>query len=261
MLQPHQFRNPMLIVCHPGHELRLFGWLNRYKPRVLVLTDGSGHRDHSRLPSSERLLDDLKVPIGGFFGRIADRKLYDLMLERTYNPLIDFAEEMAEEMICHETTEVVGDMAEGEICAHDTGRLLIDAAIEIVRQRTSRTIRRLCFPVVGSPLAGPGGRPVIIRLDEETVQRKLAAARAYPEIRAEVETAIETFGERAFASEFLFPAPPSFALPAGTPAYERYGLAQVERGRYAKAIRFDSHVEPLIAALQVHVRGAHRCAA
>jgi hypothetical protein len=43
-------------VAHPGHELRVFGWLHAARPRVFVLTDGSGRTGRSRLPSTTRIL-------------------------------------------------------------------------------------------------------------------------------------------------------------------------------------------------------------
>ena len=32
-----------LVVAHPGHELRVHGWLEVARPVVCVSTDGSGH--------------------------------------------------------------------------------------------------------------------------------------------------------------------------------------------------------------------------
>ena len=40
-----------LVVAHPGHELRVYGWLALRKPDVYILTDGSGHTGNSRLDS------------------------------------------------------------------------------------------------------------------------------------------------------------------------------------------------------------------
>ncbi|MSQ47696.1 MAG: hypothetical protein EXR78_04785 [Deltaproteobacteria bacterium] len=48
-----------LVIAHPGHELRLHGWLQHARPWVSVLTDGSGHADHSRLDSTTTLLHDV----------------------------------------------------------------------------------------------------------------------------------------------------------------------------------------------------------
>ena len=34
----------VLVVAHPGHELRVHGWLELARPTVCILTDGSGHQ-------------------------------------------------------------------------------------------------------------------------------------------------------------------------------------------------------------------------
>jgi hypothetical protein len=39
----------LLVVAHPGHELRLFGWLSYARADVLVLTDGSGRSARPRI--------------------------------------------------------------------------------------------------------------------------------------------------------------------------------------------------------------------
>ena len=36
------YRRPALLLGHPGHELKVLGWLAENRPRVYVLTDGSG---------------------------------------------------------------------------------------------------------------------------------------------------------------------------------------------------------------------------
>jgi hypothetical protein len=46
-----------LVIAHPGHELRVHGWLEWARPTVFVLTDGSGQGSHGRLASSARLIE------------------------------------------------------------------------------------------------------------------------------------------------------------------------------------------------------------
>src|ERR1700733_13075391 len=55
------FKRPAVFVGHPGHELRVLGWLAETRPRVHVLTDGSGASGCSRLPSTSRLLDRIEA--------------------------------------------------------------------------------------------------------------------------------------------------------------------------------------------------------
>ena len=42
-------RGNLLVIAHPGHELRLYGWIAQTKPLVCILTDGSGSDDQPRL--------------------------------------------------------------------------------------------------------------------------------------------------------------------------------------------------------------------
>jgi len=46
-----------LIIAHPGHELRVHHWLEKTRPLVFVLTDGSGRTAQSRLHSTTRILE------------------------------------------------------------------------------------------------------------------------------------------------------------------------------------------------------------
>ena len=67
---------------------------------------------------------------------------------------------------------------------------------------------------------------VVVRLDEAALERKLAAARDYPEMRDEVEAALGRYGRQAFAMECLRPAAttsPTSRFEQEPPDYERYG--------------------------------------
>ena len=71
----------MLIVGHPGHELRVYGWLMSARPVVQVLTDGSGSGGHSRIDSTTTLLDGVAAVRGAIYGRMTDREIYRAILE------------------------------------------------------------------------------------------------------------------------------------------------------------------------------------
>ena len=49
-------RRAALVIAHPGHELCVYGWLETVRPRVFILTDGSGRSGQSRLKSTEEIL-------------------------------------------------------------------------------------------------------------------------------------------------------------------------------------------------------------
>ena len=46
----------VLVIAHPGHELRAFTFLRRLQPKVAVLTDGSGSQGISRIARTQRIL-------------------------------------------------------------------------------------------------------------------------------------------------------------------------------------------------------------
>jgi hypothetical protein len=92
-----------------------------------------------------------------------------------------------------------------------------------------------------------------LRLDEQALARKMAAARDYPELKPEVELAIQHFGTEAFAVECLYPADTRSMLElwkTEAPSYERYGRLRVQEGRYKEAIFYREHILPIVNAIQ-----------
>src|SRR5690348_480507 len=65
-------RRAALVVAHPGHELRVHGWMELAHPIVSVLTDGSGHTGQSRLSSTTSLLAQSGARPGSMYGRFRD---------------------------------------------------------------------------------------------------------------------------------------------------------------------------------------------
>src|SRR5438309_10617586 len=75
------YTRPALVVAHPGHELRVFGWLSRNKPRVYVITDGSGQGGDHRIQSIARLLEMIGIEVDVVFGLVTDDQIYRDILE------------------------------------------------------------------------------------------------------------------------------------------------------------------------------------
>src|SRR5690242_870571 len=80
MSATHSFGKCALLIAHPGHEIRVHGWLEQARPTVYILTDGSGRSSQPRLESTKRVLMQAGAQIGEAFGQIADRDLYDRVL-------------------------------------------------------------------------------------------------------------------------------------------------------------------------------------
>jgi hypothetical protein len=247
-----------LVVGHPGHELRVYGWLTMAKPIVHVLTDGSGGTGASRLGSTTALLDDAGASLGSIYGRMTDREIYAAMLRGDHARFVALAEELATTLLEQRIDLVAGDGVEGFNPSHDICRYVINAAVRLASAAEDRAIGCYAFPLDGAPegcSAARRGAPMQVRLDDRLLDRKLQAARAYHELRSEVEHALERYGTEPFRSEYLWPV--DLADPYGwdlerAPAYESYGAARVKTGAYERVLTFRDHVRPLADALWCH---------
>lgn len=249
-----------LVIAHPGHELRVHGWLESAKPQVFILTNGSGSISRSRIESSRRVVEESGAQTASIFGRWSDAQLYAFVLARDHAPLIDLAEELSETLAITGVSFVAGDATEGYNPGHDVCRLLIDTAIMIARSRRNRRIASYDFTLYHHPChqAEAGGVGAIsMELDADSFHRKLTAANAYPELAGEVAAAFQKLGVEAFRHECLRPVVNSSALKQEceqAPPYERYGERQVAAGKYPQVLRFREHMRPLASALWEHAR-------
>src|SRR5688500_19310283 len=85
-----------LIVAHPGHELRVYGWLETARPRVYVLTDGSGRSQRSRAASTDAVLEAAGASRGGVYARLTDAELYAAILDHDHKLFIGLADQLAD---------------------------------------------------------------------------------------------------------------------------------------------------------------------
>src|SRR5262245_50004468 len=96
---PSSHPRTALVVSHPGHELRVHGWLERTKPVVHVLTDGSGHTGSSRLDSTTRLLERVGARAGSIYGRYSDESLYALLRRGAFDEFFELAQDLAAALV------------------------------------------------------------------------------------------------------------------------------------------------------------------
>jgi hypothetical protein len=270
----------LLMVAHPGHELRVHGWLEKARPIVCVLTDGSGRTNHSRLDSTTSVLRAADCIPGPIYGPMTDQSLYTAVMEFDHACFIDLVDQLAGLLIGEKIGCVGGDAAEGYNPAHDICRLIINAAVRLASAMACQSIDNFDFALVGPPedcRAPVRSGAINLQLDEPAFARKLAAARNYPELQAEVATALEGAGSVGLQQHpdlvssmgigFTSPTADQFAVeclrPVETasslherdiPFYERYGERQVEAGHYMRVLRYHQHMLPLAAAITAHVQ-------
>lgn len=271
-----------LVVAHPGHELRVYGWLEATRPRVFVLTDGSGRSSRSRIASTDEVLACAGAAPGDIYARLTDTDLYTAILDHDTRLFTGLAEELADALIRENIMCVAGDAVEGYNPAHDACRLVINAAVALANKSLNGRVANFDFTLVGRPDECPESArasALWMHLNDETFSRKLRAARNYPELAAEVEAALSGVGSaglkahpdiairsgiskgatdggasgETFRVECLRPARASEQPFAGPPFYEQYGERQVAAGYYPRVLRYREHMLPLAEALRSHV--------
>jgi hypothetical protein len=249
-----------VIVAHPGHELMIYHWIERHAPLYCCLTDGSGSHAGSRVASTSRLLESVGARQGPIFGRYADKAVYSLLIEKRVDVFVRLARELADALIAAEVESVAGDAVEGFNPVHDLCRMVIDSAVAIARRETGRDVTNYEFALDASPasaLLRPRAGAEVLRLDEAALERKMAAAFAYEEMRAEVDVAVARFGRQAFAVEVLQPAGTHLMaehFEREAPTYEWSGQLRVSQGIYSEIIRYREHIRPVWDAMQGAVR-------
>ncbi len=267
-----------LIVAHPGHEIRLHGWLESTSPLVFILTDGSGRSGKSRINAAKKYLGTVGIKPGSIFGRFTDKAVYQAILERNFDFFLRLVDELSDAMVRFPLRYVVGDAIEGYNSTHDVCRLMINCAVEAANRSNGHQIANYDYPVVNRPDCCPRDlqeRAIWLNLDEPTFKRKIAAAQTYyPELFAEVEESLKDHGKGPlktyldryseaghrrgtgldmFRTECLRPAPAKAELiEANEPRqlfYELHGDEQVSAGYYDRTIRYREHILPLADAI------------
>ncbi len=270
-----------LVVAHPGHELRVHGWLETARPLVCVLTDGSARSGRSRLASTAKVVRAAGATAGAIYGALTDQELYAAILNHNHSLFISFVEQLADILLRERIECIAGDALEGYNPAHDACRLVVNSAVKIVNRARRTRVANYDFTLVGrSGHCAERLRDdaIWVRLDEEAFARKLDAARNYAELSNEVEAALDGAGSfdlqrhpewarhvdshlgetdiNSFRVECLRPVEvdesADYLAPGARPFYECYGERQVSAGHYTKVLRYREHVLPLAEALHTY---------
>jgi hypothetical protein len=254
-----------LVIGHPGHELRVFRWLEIMRPTVFVITDGSGRSGNSRLPSTTRILDQVGARRGAFYGPVTDAAAYSAIVNHDFDLFSGLTRDLARYLIDERVSYVVGDALEGYNPTHDACRIVIGAAVEMAQRATGREVGSFDFLLTGKPDddVDPVDDQTRLDLDDDAFARKIAVARSYAELESEVNGAIARDRLDAFRVEYLRRVPnrpPVFAA-GHRPYYEQYGEQQVASGHYHQVIRYRDHLVPLAEALWCQVEAGSQVSA
>src|SRR6476660_9596793 len=86
-----------LIIGHPGHELRVLGWVRAAKPLVAILTDGSGADGVPRIDQTTQLLAGA-LHRSASYGMASDREMYRAILEQDLEYFLGLSSRLADEL-------------------------------------------------------------------------------------------------------------------------------------------------------------------
>jgi hypothetical protein len=245
-----------LVVGHPGHELKVFGWMTEHRPRVYVLTDGSGQNGVSRLHATENLMAQMGAARGEVFGAATDAEIYRAILTQRFSLFLNLLDAIAASFVSHSIDFVAGDLSEGFNPTHDICRELINAAVTMVQHTSNREIPNFGFSLTeGESSYTPSHDHACmhLRLDRDLLGRKLQAARSYLELHSEVQSAVQHYGEEYFAVECLQKTSATTVAPwshSGKPYYESWGEQRKAEGKYVSVIRYQEHIVPIVTAIR-----------
>ena len=269
----------LLVIAHPGHELRVHNWLETARPEVWVLTDGSGRTNQSRINSTTRVLLATGAQPGSVYGNLTDVDLYERVLNFDHDEFTSLVDRLANLLINNEIDYVAGDAEEGYNPAHDICRLIINAAVKLAKTSSKQRIKNFDFALMGPPArcSDDSANDIFrLTLNSEALDRKVVAAQNYLELQADVVASLSGADHEDFKNDpdlaervrslFGTTNVNDFRVEClrlvevdkrshngEVPFYEVYGERQVRAGHYKQVLRYCEHVLPLAIALDAHV--------
>jgi hypothetical protein len=234
---------PVLIVAHPGHELRLFNWMERERPLVFILSDGSGGAQSSRLDYSVSTIRAAGATMIEGSGQRSDREWYAAILAGDISAFTKTADAITAAALTAHAPLVVSDAADGYNPLHD----LCQAVGSAVVARIAGDARLPMLLVSPATANAMGTESIEWKLENEAARRKHLAMSAYTPL---VQEAAQLLAEApdALSRERLLV--PTFDWPENwTPEWEAFGRKRVNEGRFAAPITYRDQVLPIAKAL------------
>jgi hypothetical protein len=261
-----EIRPAALVVAHPGHELRVFGWCERARPHTFVLTIGSRSGEVGRIASSRAIMRRTGAVAGSPFGRHRDRDIYAAILALDPTPFLRWTADLADALVALAPGLVVVDGWQMYNVSHDLTHVMARVAVSRAAARLGRKIDVAEFEVVPRALAGArpwGGEAFRVGLDDDALARKHAEAESYDELREDYHRLITLEGREAQRLEvFRWVVDFDRLMPASgmVPPYERYGEERVAAGIYGHVIRWNDHLRLIVEAIRDAAPVAMTCA-
>lgn len=232
----------VLILAHPGHELRIHHWLELAKPRVYLLTDGSGGRQGARTEYSRRIVEAAGGTPGSVFGEIPDAAWYSALLAGDQTFFLDVLARIRADIGNAEEVQVVSDAIDGYNPVHDLA-FVFGSALNRLLQGTRKGHQQLCSAAIPNV---PGTLRMEIELDRAAQARKKAAIENYVPLADEARLILARDPDCLKRERLITQEPDSTAQ---APEWERIGQDRVSKGLYDRCITYKDHVQPIVRLL------------
>ncbi len=240
-------------MAHPGHELRIHGWLEQHSPDAYVLTDGSGRSGVDRLGFSRRTLTKVHSQLIRSNDVWTDSFAYEVLLDNNVDAVIQRISRITDHLQHANIQLVVCDAIEGFNPVHDLCAVMAVMACRLIQQHRGSVVPVLSFPLEAHPQSMLTADSVTHSLNSAEWQRKLAAIEENSALQHEVERSFKLHGRDAFQVEVLSPFDLDaklHALSLKKPFYEIHGEKRVATGAYSTVLRFQQHFRPLVTGIQ-----------
>jgi hypothetical protein len=235
--------SPVLVIAHPGHELRLFDWMERERPLVFILSDGSGGAQSSRLDYSVAAIREAGASLIEGSGQRSDRDWYAAILAGDIAPFTQTADAIAAVALTRHAPLVVSDAADGYNPLHDLCQAIAAAVVARIA-RSSKASKFLVSPAIASAMGSPS---IAWKLEDDAARRKRLAVSANMPLAEEAARLLAEAPEALYTEQLLVP---TFDWPENwTPEWEAFGRKRVKEGRFAAPITYRDHVLPIAKAL------------
>lgn len=193
-MKPLPKGNYALCIAHPGHELRLHGFLEQAKPFVWILTDGSIRTGQDMMMDSIKAISraikqGIKTdPKDNSWNRvfcytfpdnpeqfhINYSQIYLEILQRT-DFFISYIDFISNNLIKYKIDYLIADASEGTNVCHEMMRIMADLSIALVKKKTGKHIFNYDFSIDKPFNKEINEDCIFIQLDEEAIDRKLEA--------------------------------------------------------------------------------------
>jgi len=233
----------VLILAHPGHELRIHHWLELKKPRIYLLTDGSGGHHSARTRYSRDVVEAAGATAGAIFGDIPDTVWYKALLAGDSGVFADVLTRIRADLSGMQDVQIVSDAVDGYNPMHDLAYAFGNALNRLL-QSTKPGRKQLCSAAVPNV---SGVVEVEIQLDSAARARKVAAVKAYTPLADEARQILDR-DPQCFDRELLISQHFDWDAP-WTPEWERVGKERVAKKVYDRCITYKDNVQPVAQQL------------